>query len=101
MIMTDKTVSDVLLHTEDMMLAVIEARWGDLASMQVIQDKMLKALFSVAGAVFLEKERKDFIEVQRLNQDILNAVESCKADIAAELRAMRQGKAKAGAYQSA
>lgn len=99
--MIGETVSDVLLHTQDMMLAAIEARWDDLANMQIIQDEMLKALFSVAEMVFLEKERKDFIEVQRLNQDILNAVEGCKADIAAELRAMRQGKAKAGAYQSA
>ena len=94
------TPADVLSFTEDMMLSSIEERWDDLIEMQDKQDLMIRGLFSNDSRVFSEKEKQNLFEVQRLNQEILNAVELHKADIATKLREMRQGKSKAGAYQS-
>lgn len=98
--MTEHAVSDVLVHTEDMMLLVIEERWDELLAMQLVQDEMLRALFSVNKTTFSNQEKEDLFEVQRLNQEILKAAEMHKAGLAGELRSMRQGKAKVGAYQS-
>jgi len=98
--MSDIVVSEVLLHTQDMMVCVISEHWDELMKMQLLQDQMIRALFSDADRVFLEAEKGDLFEVRRLNKEILIAAESCKAEIAAELRKMRQGKSKAKAYQS-
>ncbi len=90
----------VLAYTQDMMLAAIEEHWDELREMQSNQDAMLQALFSVAGLILSEVEQEELFEVQRLNQEILAAAEAYKGDIASELREMRQGKAKASAYQA-
>ena len=94
------TPSDVLSFTEDMMLSSIEERWDDLIEMQEKQGLMIRGLFSNDSRLFSEKEKQNLFEVQRLNQEIFNAAELHKADIATKLREMRQGKSKAGAYQS-
>ncbi len=96
--MADDAVSDVLMYTQDMMLAVIDNRWDDLLKMQSTQDKMLKKLFAVADAIFSEQQRADLLEVQCLNQKIVAAAALHRTDIAGELRKMRQGKLKAGNY---
>ena len=93
-------VSEVLSFTQDMMLVVLEQQWEDLPDMQGKQDKMLKTLFSNKGRVFTAEEKEALFEVQRLNKEILNAAERCKADVAGKLREMQQGKSKVGAYQS-
>ncbi len=90
----------VLAYTQDMMLAAIEEHWDELREMQLNQDAMLQALFSVADVILSEAEQEELFEVQRLNQEILAAAEAYKGDIAMELREMRQGKAKASAYQA-
>lgn len=92
--------SQVLSFTEDMMLSVIEGRWDELTEMQLKQDQMLRNLFSDKERVFLDKEKENLFEVQRLNQEILTAAGVHRTDIAAKLREMQQGKTKAGAYQS-
>ncbi len=97
--MVDKTASDVLLYTQDMMLAVIDERWDDLIKMQFVQNTMLKNLFA-ADMVFSEQQKQDLFEVQRLNQEIITEAGKHKADIANELRKMHQGKVKVDAYQS-
>jgi len=97
--MTDQSVSAVLMFTQDMMLEVIEEGWENLIEMQEQQNYMIRALFSESGRVFLDKEKEDLFEMQRLNQEIIVAVGAHKADIANKLRDMRQGKSKAGAYQ--
>jgi len=94
------SVSVVLSYTQDMMLVVLEQQWEDLLDMQLKQDEMLKALFSNKDPDFTAQEKDDLFEVQRLNQEILTAAESHKTEIASKLRDMRQGKTKAGAYQS-
>jgi len=96
----DIVVSDVLLHTQNMMVSVIEGGWEEFREMQLQQDQMIRDLFSDADRVFLESEKDELLEVKRLNQDILLAAESCKADIASELLKMRQGQSKAKAYQA-
>jgi hypothetical protein len=83
-----------------MMLMAIDQKWDVLLEMQPQQDQMLKDLFKVEGVSFSEQEKLDLIEVQRLNKEVLQAADSHKADIASELRVMRQGKAKANAYLS-
>jgi len=93
-------VSDILSFTQDMMLVVLEQQWEDLPDMQGKQDKMLKTLFSNKGRVFTAEEKEALFEVQRLNKDILIAAETSKDEVAIKLRGMRQGKSKAGAYQS-
>ena len=93
-------VSNVLLHTQDMMVVVIEARWDDLSVMQGTQDLMLRALFSVADVSFSEQERNDLVEVQRLNQEIIMAVASHKTGLAVQLRDIQQGKSKVSAYRA-
>jgi len=98
--MTDHSVSDVLLFTQDMLMLVIEEQWDQLMEMQVLQDKMLRQLFAAADSMFSKQEQEDLLEVQRLNQEVLNAAEAHRADIATELRSMRQGQAKASAYQA-
>ncbi len=97
--MNDKTASDVLLFTQDMMLAVLEERWGDLIEMQSVQDGMLKSLFATDSG-FFEQQKEQLFEVQRLNQEIIIEADKHKADIANTLRKMSQGKAKMDAYQS-
>lgn len=98
--MEDTIVSDILLHTQDMMVSVIEGRWDAFVEMQLQQDQMIRHLFSDADRVFLESEKEALFEVKRLNKDMLIAAEACKAEIAAELRKMRQGQSKAKAYQA-
>jgi len=93
-------VSFVLSFTEDMMLSAIEERWDDLIEMQLKQDQMLRDVFSDTSRVFVDQEKLNLFEVQRLNKEILNAAERCKADVAGKLREMQQGKSKVGAYQS-
>ena len=93
-------MSAVLLYTQDMMMAIIERRWDDLSVMQRRQDQMLRSLFSIVEVSFSEQEKDDLLEVQRLNQEIILAVENHKADIANKLREMQQGKNKASAYSS-
>lgn len=97
--MVDKTASEVLLFTQDMMLAVMEERWDDLIEMQSVQDGMLKDLFA-ATQEFSEQQKEQLFEVQRLNQEIISEADKHKADIANTLRKMSQGKAKINAYQS-
>ena len=96
----DSVVSNILLHTQDMMVNVIEGRWEEFQEMQLQQDQMIRDLFSDADRVFLESEKDALLEVKRLNKDILLEAESCKADIASELLKMRQGQSKAKAYQA-
>ncbi len=98
--MTDHSVSDVLLFTQDMLLLAIEEQWDQLMEMQVLQDKMLRQLFVADEPMFSKQEQEDLLEVQRLNQEVLNAAGTHRADIATELRSMRQGQAKANAYQA-
>lgn len=98
--MPDKTVSDILTFTQDMMLLVIEAQWDALAEMQSQQDAMLRKLFSDSSVVFSEHQKGELVEVQHLNKQMSDAAEIHKMDIVNELRSMRQGKAKANAYQS-
>jgi len=93
-------VSCVLSFTEDMMLLAIEERWDDLTGMQLKQDKMLRDIFSDTNRVFVDQEKQNLFEVQRLNKEVLNAAERCKADVAGKLREIQQGKSKVGAYQS-
>jgi hypothetical protein len=98
--MADQGVFEVLSLTQDMMVCVIDGRWDELIEMQLEQDQMIKNLFSDAGRLFLKEEKENLFEVQRLNQEILNAAELHKTEIASKLSDMRQGKSKAGAYQS-
>jgi len=98
--MVDQCVLDVLSFTQDMMVCVLEDRWDELIQMQLKQDRMIKDLFSDGERLFLDKEKENLFEVQRLNQEILNAAELHKAEIASKLRELRQGKTKAGAYQA-
>ena len=93
-------VLDVLSLTQDMMVCVIDEHWGELIEMQLKQDQMINHLFSDAKRLFLTEEKENLLEVQRLNQEILNAAAVHKTEIASKLRDMRQGKTKAGAYQS-
>jgi len=93
-------VSFVLSFTEDMMLSAIEERWDDLIEMQLKQDQMLRDVFADTNRMFVDQEKLNLFEVQRLNKEILNAAERCKADVAGKLREMQQGKSKVGAYQS-
>ena len=81
-------------------MVVLEQQWETLLDMQLKQDEMLKALFSSNDPHFTVQEKDDLFEVQRLNQEILTAAELYKTEIASKLRDMRQGKTKAGAYQS-
>jgi hypothetical protein len=62
----------LLLHTQKMMLTAIEGRWDDLMRMQLVQDKMLKILFSKANITFSELAKNNLSEIQRLNQNILD-----------------------------
>ena len=94
------SVSAVLSYTQDMMMVVLEQQWEALLEMQLKQDEMLKALFSGKDPNFTVQEKEDLFEVQRLNQEILNAAELHKTEVASKLRDMRQGKTKAGAYQA-
>ena len=96
----NQSVLDVLSLTQDMMVCVIDEHWDELIEMQLKQDQMIKYLFSDAKRLFLNEEKENLVEVQRLNQEILNAATVHKAEIASKLRDMRQGKTKAGAYQS-
>lgn len=98
--MKESLVSDVLLHAQDMMMAIIEQRWDALAEMQQELDHMLRALFATTDVPFSEQEKNDLVEVQRLNQEIIMAVASHKADLATQLREIQQGKSKVGAYQA-
>ena len=98
--MADLSVLDVLSLTQDMMVCVIDGRWDELIEMQLEQDQMIKHLFSDGERLFLDWEKENLFEVQRLNQEILNAAELHKTEIASKLRDMRQGQTKAGAYQS-
>jgi len=93
------SVATVLSHTQDMLMVVLEKQWDALFDMQLQQDEMLKALFSVENLSFSEQEKQDLFEVQRLNNEILIAAEANKAEIAGKLRNMHQGKSKADAYQ--
>ena len=93
------TPAEVLSFTEDMMLSSIEERWDDLINMQEEQNQMIRGLFSDNGRVFSDQEKQNLFEVQRLNQEILNAAGLHKAEIAGKLRDMKQGKSKAGVYQ--
>ncbi len=81
-------------------MAIIEQRWDDLLELQAQQDKMLKALFSVANVSFSEQEQEDLLEVQRLNQEVIAAVQEHKAELGSQLRGLQQGKSKVGAYRS-
>ncbi len=98
--MADQDVLDVLSFTQDMMVCVLEGCWDDLIEMQLKQDQMIKVLFSDTKRSFLDRDKENLFEVQRLNQEILNAAELHKAEIASKLRDMRQGQTKAGAYQA-
>jgi len=98
--MVDQKVSDVLSYTEDMMGAAIEDRWDELIEMQAKQDQMIKDIFYPVGRLFLDKEKKELLEVERLNQEILSAAELHKTEIANKLRTMRKGKVKASVYQA-
>ena len=98
--MADQSVLDVLSLTQDMMVCVIDGRWDELIEMQAEQDQMIKNLFSDGERILLDWEKENLFEVQRLNQEISNAVELHKTEIASKLRDMRQGKTKADAYQS-
>jgi hypothetical protein len=55
-----------------MMLTAIEGRWDDLMRMQLVQDKMLKILFSKANITFSELAKNNLSEIHRLNQNILD-----------------------------
>lgn len=92
--------SDVLSYTQDMMMAVIEEDWERLLEMQGEQDQMIRQLFADTARIFSGDEKKDMLEVQRLNQEILSATEAQKFEIADKLRDMKQGKSKAEVYQS-
>ena len=94
------SVSAVLSYTQDMMMVVLEQQWEALLEMQLKQDEMLKSLFLSKSPDFTAQEKDDLFEVQRLNQEILTAAEAHKTEVASKLRDMRQGKAKAGAYQA-
>ena len=94
------SVAGILSHTQDMVMVVLEQQWDILLDMQLQQDEMLRSLFLGDDPVFTAKEQQDLFEVQRLNQQILEAAESHKAEVAGKLREMHQGKSKAGAYQS-
>jgi len=98
--MIENPVSDVLLHTQDMLMLIIEQRWDDLSVMQKRQDQMLRGLFSVADVSFSEQQKDDLVEVQRLNREIIMAVDSHKADLADQLRELQQGKSKVKAYRA-
>ncbi len=98
--MANQGVLEVLSLTQDMMVCVIDGRWDELIEMQLEQDQMIKNLFSDAERLFLNKEKENLFEVQRLNQEISNAAELHKTEIASKLRDMRQGKTKAGVYRS-
>ncbi len=98
--MNEVSVSALLAHTQDMMLAVIEQNWESLPRLHSAQDSMIRALFSSPDRLFNSEEQEGLVEVQRLNSEIITAVESHKTDIAQQLRALQQGKNKANAYQS-
>lgn len=98
--MSTKNTSSVLALTQDMMLVVIEQRWDVFMDMQIRQDEMLRQLFAETDLGLSDAEQADLFEVQRLNQEILQAAESHKSDIATEIRAIKQGKSKASAYQA-
>ena len=98
--MVDQGVLDVLSLTQEMMLCVLEERWDELIEMQLKQGQMIRDLFSDGERLFLDNEKENLFEVQRLNQEIINATECHKTGIASKLRDMRQGKTKARAYQT-
>lgn len=98
--MANQSVLDVLSLTQDMMVCVIDGRWDELIEMQLEQDQMIKNLFSDGERLFLDWEKENLFEVQRLNQEIITEADKHKADIANELRKMHQGKVKVDAYQS-
>jgi hypothetical protein len=98
--MTGQGVLDVLSLTQDMMLCVIDGCWDELIEKQLDQDQMIRNLFFDAERLFLKEEKENLFEVQRLSQEILNAAELHKTEIASKLRDMRQGKTNAGVYRS-
>ena len=76
---------DLLLHTQDMMIAAIEERWDDLIDMQLTQDKMLKALFSTTYITFFDLAKNNLGEIQRLNQNILSLAQNRTTSVTEEL----------------
>ncbi len=94
------TVDKVLAFTQEMMLAVIDEQWDTLLEMQSQQDQMFKQLFEPEPPEFTEQERRDLLEIQRLNQDIQLAADQYKSELSEELRSLKKGKAKVSAYQS-
>ncbi|GEM_PF-6614260 len=94
------SVASVLSFTQDIMMVVLEQQWDVLLDMQLKQDEMIKELFADQTASFTAQEQEDLFEVQRLNQQILQEAELHKAELAHQLRDMKQGKSKTGAYQA-
>jgi len=94
------SVASVLSFTQDMMMVVLEQHWDVLLDMQLKQDEMIKGLFADQTVRFTDQEQEDLFEVQRLNQQILQAAELHKSEVAHQLRDMKQGKSKTGAYQA-
>jgi len=94
------SVASVLSFTQDMMMVVLEQHWDVLLDMQLKQDEMIKELFADKAVSFTGQEQEDLFEVQRLNQQILEAAELHKSEVAHQLRGMKQGKSKTGAYQA-
>jgi len=81
-------------------MVVLEQHWDVLLDMQLKQDEMIKELFTDQAVSFTDQEQEDLFEVQRLNQQILEAAELHKSEVAHQLRDMKQGKSKTGAYQA-
>ncbi len=92
--------SDILLHTQEMMINVIEGQWDQLLAKQSRQDLMIKQIFFISDKIFSEREQEELEEVKRLNQEILKATETHRNETAKKLRDMRRGKTKAQAYQA-
>ncbi len=97
--MSEVSVSELLSHTQDMMMAVIEQSWDDLPGLHDQQDKMIRELFANNERLFSEEEAAALREVQRLSQEVISAVAEHKDVVAQEIRSLRQGKNKADAYQ--
>jgi len=93
------SAADILVFTQDILVAVIAEQWDDLAALQQEQSQMLRDFFSDA-VVASEADKVNFIEVQRLNKEILVAVERYKSELATELRGIKVGRLKVGSYQS-
>jgi hypothetical protein len=98
--MTAHRVSEALALAQDMMMSVVEGQWDSLMTMQLKQDEMVRQLFATEGLLLTAVEQQDLLELQRLNQEVLNAAENHKLEVAKTLTVMRQGKLKAKTYQS-